>query len=314
MHISPRLILAATAVSSLGACATPGVETAGAAALTPPSIGSLDNLRRGPEPPSSPSDLSVGIYNPKAQPTGMTDLRATALKEAAESYGSQMGYAHQAWEIDGLLEQRSADLSQVFDFNRLVATAPIKAGVIVPPVVSHSLDAFRTNSDGTKASVADQYLTIVKPGRIAPVVPTWRDYLIMDVTKPDQPVNALKPENRDEQRKFRGWATEGWQAGIKLADAEFRDRMTRLNRDYAGMLEYRQLVAQGMMDRMVLADADFGVTGQKGVMRIGSKTVRIVSDAAFQTDPTKWKVRISGPKVDQILKTGKITPADALSN
>lgn len=300
-------------VSSLAltACGPSRVDLAETSPLVPEVIGGSDDLRRGPPPPATPAAVRIATVSAEKKAGAVTKIRSEALKEAAQSYGSQMGFARRAWEISGRLEARSGDLNEVFEFDRVVEVAPVKAGVIIPPVVSRSFDAFTTDAEGREASVADEYLTIVRPGRIAPVTPTWRDYLIMGLGVPEAPPQALMPSDTVEKALFDDWFSEGWAAGVVLADAEFGERLDRLKRDYTGMLQYRRLVSQGMMDRMVLADADFGVTGENGTMRIGSRTVRIVSDAAFQTDPTRWQVRTVSARDALIVETGEIPPLSA---
>lgn len=298
-----------TAVLAVGACADTAVSKKNEmASLVPPSIGEQDDLRRGEAPPAKPDDVRIAMYNPDVARAGsdVTKIRGDALQETAQSYGSQMGYARRSYEITGRLEVRSGHLSEVFDFNRVVSAAPVKAGVIVPPVVSRSFNAFTVDDLGTEASVADEYLTIIRPGKIAPIPPTWRDYLVFTAPAPDEPARSLMPTEKAELALFNSWFDQGWSAGVELADAEFSDRLTRLQRDFTGMLQYRRLVAHGMMDRMVLADADFGVTGENGEMRIGSRTVQITSEAEFQTDPTQWQVRSVSARDALIVDTGEI--------
>lgn len=308
MKLRATTILALSGLA-LSGCMTPAIERGQSSDLTPPRIGAeVDDLRIGAEPPASASDIKISIYDPDSSKSEITKIRSEALKEAAQSYGSQMGYQRRSWEIAGRLQARSGDLSQVFDFNRIVSNAPVKAGVIIPPVVSRSFDAFVTQDDGREASVADEYLTIVRPGKIAPHAPTWRDYLIFAAPTPEEPARSLMPSGAEELSLFKGWFTEGFDAGVELADAEFEQRLDRLKQDYQGMLQYRRLVAMGMMDRMVLADADFGVTKDGNEMRIGSSTVRIVTDADFQSDPTRWKVRSVSERDALIVDTGEIPP------
>lgn len=303
MRTTSFMVLAGVVLSG---CVSP-LQKADSSSLNPPMIGTpTDNLRLGAAPPAKASDVKLSTYNPKTEAQGLSKLRGEALKEAAQSYGSQMGYARRSWEIQSRLELRSTDLSTVFDFNRVVSTAPVKAGVVIPPVVTRNFDAYVTNDDGTEASVADEYLTIVSAGRLAPVAPTWRDYLIFTSATPEEPARSLMPSESSEMAKFKGWFDAGWKAGVEMADVEFSERVDRLKRDYTGMLQYRRLVSMGMMDRMVLADADFGTTKDGNVMRIDSKTVQIVSDAQFQSNPSRWKVRNVSERDALIVDTGTI--------
>lgn len=303
-----KIILLMT-VSILAACAAPTRQQidAQSASLAPPTLGGPDILRLEDAPPAAPSDFRIAVTrsgDDKAE--GLSVIREKGLTEAAQTYGSQAGYARRAWEIMHRLEGRSVELSQVFDFRRVTATAPVGAGVIIPPVVSRTFDAFQVDAGGTEANVAEEYLHIQRPGRIAPLPPTWRDYLLFAAPGAEEPAKSLMPSDSAELKAFRGWFEEGWQAGVSQADAEFADRLARLQRDYTGMLQYRRLVSQGMMDRMVLADADFGVTGSGDEMRIGSRMVRLVSEASFQTNPQKWRLANIRDRDALVVATGHL--------
>jgi defect-in-organelle-trafficking protein DotC len=300
------MMMSAATLCLVAACTPYPTQDMDPAAPEPAKLGELDDLRVGKEPVADPSEVKIELYNPGEEDVEITEIRRGALLEAAQGYGSQMGYARRGWEIEKLLEKRSMQLSQVFDFSRVASEAPVKAGYIIPPIVSRSFDAFKTTEEGREASVADEYLTIVAPGKIMPVTPTWRDYLIFSPAAPEEPAKSLYPGNTAEKLLFEKWFHAGWKAGVELADAEMESRLDRLRRDYEGMLQYRRLVSMGMMDRLVLQDADFGVTGGGDEMRIGSRTVRIVSDAEFETNPKRWSVRSVSERDSLIVENGRI--------
>lgn len=307
--ISPRLVLSASfCVMLLAGCTT----TKPAPAPETFTLGGLDNLNLGAPPPDL-KDYRIGVYDPSKDQGGMPQIRRRALTEAAQTYGTQAGYARRAYDIEGILQQRSNQLSSVYDFERVVMGAPLKTGYIVPPVVSRSFEAFTSDDGGQTVSAADEYLSIVSPGRIVPVPPTWRDYLLFGISEPEQPARSLMPASGAEQAFFKSEFTKGFQAGILQADAALDSKLARLRRDFEGMLQYRRLVAQGMMDRMVIADADFGVTGSDGEMRIGDRTVRVVSQAEFNTAPSNWRVAPVTDYERDIVRTGIIGSLPAMT-
>lgn len=308
------MLMSVAGICLLSACDSYPSNEVSPAAPAPAKIGELDDLRIGKEPVASPGEVKFELYNPSNDESEITEIRRRALLEAAQGYGSQMGYARRGWEIEHVLQDRSMQLGQVFNFSRVVSEAPVKAGYIVPPVVSRSFDAFKTTEEGREASVADEYLTIVSAGKIMPVTPTWRDYLLFSPRTPEKPAKSLYPRNTAEKEMFDKWFTDGWKAGVDLADAEIGSRLDRLRRDYEGMLQYRRLVAMGMMDRMVLQDADFGVTGGGNEMRIGSRTVRVVSDAEFETNPKRWSVRSVSERDSLLVESGTIPPLSLIDD
>ncbi len=254
--------------------------------MSPTLIGGPDVLVRD-APPLRLDQVEIGLEMEVPEP--IPALRRQQMTEAAQAYGAQRGYDRKAWEIENALERRASGLSQVFDFGRVVSAGPQRVGYVIPPVVQRSFEAFQ--GDGMEASAADEYLVVREPGRIRAVVPSWRDWLLMDRPEPRLPPRSLLPKTKEEEALFRREFRAGWNAGEEQAVAELTERFARLGRDYEGMLQYRRLVALGMMDSMVMDQADWGVTVNKETetMRIGARTVKIVEAAAFQGDIRRWR-------------------------
>lgn len=273
-----------TALLALQACASTGAGTS-AASLAPPVIGGTDDFDLGPAP-----SAKVVLGGEDGLSGDLGNIRQNALREEALAYGSAKGHAQRAYQIMEQVKAGAGLMSQGFDFTRVVVQAPGGAGFIVPPIVSAGRDAFSLSNDGKEAAVADAYLTITAPGRISGVIPTWRDYVLMTYAEPEQPARSVLPRDAAEAEIFNKAVQEGIGNGMKAADEEFEQRLANLERDYRGMLQYRKLVAQGMMDEMVLSTANFGVTAKDGEMRIGSRVIKITSDAEFQANPKRWNV------------------------
>lgn len=294
--------------SSLFALAI-GLEACASTAAPRPHIGSPagDSLVDDTPPPML-SEIEVGSF--EEAPDTMTRLRRDSLREVALTYGAQLGNARRSWEIEKLLEKRAPQLSEIYDFHRVVLTAPREAGVIIPPVVARSKDAYETKG-GDEASAANEYLKIIAPGRLSPVTPTWRDWLLMPTTKPEAPPRAALPKDSAERDYFMNAIEEGWREGYEQADLALEERTNKLDRDYKGMLEYRRLVSLGMMKEIAVAGANFGVTGGGDTMRIGERTVRIVGAAGFNTNVRSWRpVPVTGTSRDIVARgaIGKTTP------
>lgn len=260
------------------------------AALMPEVIGGKDNFRAGDEPPAHPGEVVISNRSTEGYDK-IPEIRRKAVSEAAMTFGSRKGYERRNWEIAKILEDRGHILDQVFDFRLVVDQAPGGAGVVIPPIVSAGTRAFTVDAAGTEAAVADAYMTITKPGKIARTPPVWQQYLVMTPPEPKAPAKSLLPTNQNEVKLFQAKFNEGWAQGKALADDELDANLSRLQRDFNGMLQYRKLVANGMMDQLVLTNADFGVTTQDGEMRIGSRAVKITSEAAFEANPARWSVK-----------------------
>lgn len=256
-------------------------------------------------PPPDLTQIKIGSF--EEQVDAMTRLRRDSINEIAGGYGAQLGYARRTWEIVKLLEQRSTKLSDAYDFHRVVITAPRQTGYVVPPVVQRSKDAFETK-DGVEASAAREYLRVMAPGKLSPVVPTWRDWLVQVAPKAEDPPRAALPKDSTERDAFNAAMRKGWIAGVQQADLALEEATHRLERDYRGMLEYRRLVALGMMKEIKLAGANFGVTGNATEMRIGDRTVRIVNAAEFNLTERSWRPVPVGARDRAAIARGSMRP------
>ena len=274
-----------------------------------------DSARDAPQPgaaapivlggPDIPADSEFTPASPDALLSDAEDIRGKgrmnsrlqAQRQAAMRHGSQAGYRHRARELSEILVRHSGKLSAVFDFNRVVRPAPAGTGYLLPPVVQRSGPAFQSSDEGQTVSVADRYLEILEPARIAPVVPNWRNYLLFWPPEPAHLPPALVPRSDTERKRVRDWIGAGWSAGAAQAEDELTRRMRRLQRHYEGMLEYRRLLALRMIEQVDTETARFGITGESGIMRIGDRTVQIANDPDFRRDPKHWRSlpSMSGP-------------------
>ena len=279
-------VSATAAAFAVSACSAAAPESADQSDFVP-STGGRDMLATGFEPKGDPSSVEFGSRGDD-RPDGMARIRGDALREAARRFGSQHGFARRAWEIVQLLEQRSAELSASYDFNRVATSTPGVPGVILPPVVARTFDAYALNRSSRSASHSDEYFEVLKAASLSPVVPTWREYLVIRSKEPREPPRSLMPRGGLEAGRFRQWFNEGWDAGVDQAEAEFAKRVARLRRDYEGMLEHRRLVALGMMSPILIETEFLGMTGDIGSMSVGLHDLKIVGDAEFIIDEDPW--------------------------
>ena len=257
------------------------------------SLGSYTVLNSVIEPPSDPSFIQLGMKSKEGN-SAVDHIRYQALKNASLAYGSQHGFQRRVWEINSILELRGPAMSHAFDFNRVVAYLPQNRGIVIPPVIAHASNAQQLNHSNTELATVDEYLTIMKPGRLSTAIPTYIDYLIIPVVPPEVPPDSLMPRDVSETTLFRKWFNEGWLAGQEQGDAEFSSRLNRLLSEYKGMQAYRLFVELGLVDNLALAQEDFGVTGDARILRIGDRNVQFISFASFQADPTQWNIMNHG--------------------
>lgn len=219
-------------------------------------------------------------------------LRYNALKETALGFGSQIGYQERYKVLTRKLETQSNNLSVVFDFGRVATFLETRNGYLLPPIVARAYNAVQTDPEGNTLTSSDEYLTIQQPGRLSPVLPSWRDYLLIVTTPINNPPSSLIPRDKDERTVFDHYFAKGWRLGASQANDEFQIRIGNLQQAYQGMLNYLELVNHGIITKMIVVNADMANLKDKNSLRINNRIVQIVSQSIFEANPDKWRLPV----------------------
>lgn len=240
----------------------------------PPSMESLQEVK------------ATGSVNPAA--VFSSEMRKTAQREAALSYGARGGLSRRTFEIRQILTEKERYLDRVFDFRRLLIPAP--SGLLIePPVIDESNDALEVIASGQEAAVADRIYAINTPATIVTTPRNWRTYLERDWGEVEAPPEVVLPENHEERQNWRRWVRQGWDQGYEQAEEIFQTDLDRLVSDYVGMARYRLLLAQGMISQPFALQEDRGITGGGERLRIGDRAVKITGPSQLRAGADQWQ-------------------------
>ncbi len=262
MNIKALLIIVVTTLALLG-CATPQAQ-----------IGYVDVSRM-------PDNAAA-----------VSPIKRQALRETAIALGAQGALAWQAQHINNALQSESTYLDHIFNFNLLLIN-----NNVLPPVLVQSNQTLNLSGDNA-IRLANKTYELVAPARFVTTPPTWRNYLWLNFKKPGLPDHSLLPRDRAESLIWNQYLQEGWQRGTQQADAIFSANLSRLKRDYVGMVLYRILLSKGMVSAPYIAKANLGITGDAHQIRIDDQIIRITGDSELQPDAKKWNPIITKPTTD----------------
>ena len=227
----------------------------------------------------------LGYVNFKNLPNGngeINPIRLQALRETATQLGATGALAWQSLQINRTLEEQADYLNHVFDFNQLLLNHNV-----LPPVLVESDGSLNQDSDDALRLASKTYM-IESQAKFVTTPPNWRNYLWMNYGRPDMPSRSLLPTTKDEAAAWNTFLDEGWQHGITQANEIFKVNISRLKRDYKGMVLYRKLLAQRMVSAPFVAQTNLGVTGDSKHIRINDQVLRITAHSELQTDSNKW--------------------------
>lgn len=211
------------------------------------------------------------------------NLREEAIKETALTLGAQSGLAYRAKQINQTLLKQAAHLTNVFNFGPLMLEHSV-----LPPVLLQANNILSI-SEPDSVRISDQTYRIVQQASFVSAPPTWRTYVWMMFSAPELPNKTLLPKSPQEEKIWKKYIALGWQTGIKQADRIFKVNLARLQRDYQGMLLYRNLLAKHMISEPFVAKTNLGVTGDGNSININDQVLRITATPQLQTDSKTWK-------------------------
>lgn len=211
-------------------------------------------------------------------------IRIEALKEMAMSLGAQGALAWRAKQINQMLESKSKELTRVFNFNGLMLD-----NYVVPPVLEKADKSLSLDSP-LVIRLSDNVYRIVKQAHFVTTPPSWREYLLMSYKKPEIPDSSLLPRSNERQLWIE-YINLGWKNGIRQANNIYKHNLATIQRDYEGMILYRELLAKRMVSKPMVAKAEMGITSNEDntKMSIDDKVLRITSVPKLNPKSQEWE-------------------------
>ncbi|MBA2654541.1 MAG: type IV secretory system conjugative DNA transfer family protein [Gammaproteobacteria bacterium] len=250
-------------------------------------IAGCQNCRKG-----QPRELIhiAALNNPRAI-GNIAPLRLKFLTETATLVGAQGGLAWRSEQINCVLRRQQTQLDNIYNFRALMLKDDIK-----PPVLEEGRQEL-TQDSCEVIRAADQIYRLVRPPCFVTAPPNWREYIWMKFCQPEPPDVTLLPKNTDEGAVWNCYVNIGWQQGIEQANQIFAENLSRLKRDYSGMVLYRKLLAQNMVTPPYVSKTELGVTGNGDEIRINDRILTISSTSKLNPNPDTWKpvVAKTGP-------------------
>ena len=272
----PCILALASVVLLLSACSK-----------SPQSVFADSNSSSG-----TPLVANVGYVNLGTLPASadqISSIRFDALSETASELGARGALAWRSLQINRSLSMQAEYLDHAFDFNQLLLPHNV-----LPPVLAES-DNSINQSDAVTIRLESKTYTLISNARFVTAPPTWRTYLWMDYPKPDLPDHTLLPTTQAEAKVWNLYLVQGWKAGLIQANDIFSINLSRLKRDYQGMILYRKLYAENMVSAPFVASTDLGITGDANQININDRVLRITALSQMQTNSKGWHPVIVTP-------------------
>ena len=250
-----------------------------------PLIASADGPRTADE---AVKNVMNAAKQENSKEDGATLLRRTALREAAQVYGSQSGWAARWRTLEDELIKRDQQLSGIFRFG----TFYLRGGILQPPILDVGADVSVIKNNGNLQELVDRVYRVLVPARLTHTPLTWRDFLLPDGSQSVAPPReTLLPKDPIDRKLWEEGVRAGWIQGERQANEEFRERLTAMNNAFQGMALYSMLAMRGMIEPPRVLETDEGTDASSDgrTLAINRRERAIQKESYFVADPGRWK-------------------------
>lgn len=214
-------------------------------------------------------------------------IRVQALRDTALSVGARGGLSFRTTNNLKLFNKYEKYLDRIFNFYALLVEESV-----LPPVLVEARHALSLSGPDI-IRIADRNYKIINQAKFVTSPPNWREYLWKTFEQPELPDKSLLPKNSAEQIIWEKYIDQGWEEGIKQADAILKENLNILTRDFKGMLLYRKLLAQEMITPPFVSSIELGITGDRNNLTVNDRILKITAFPSLQTDGSRWKTEIT---------------------
>ncbi|WP_151193497.1 type IV secretory system conjugative DNA transfer family protein [Cysteiniphilum sp. JM-1] len=213
------------------------------------------------------------------------NIRSKALKNAAYEYGTQAGLYWASETINRTLRLISNTLDQVYNFAPLILESNI-----LPPVIISSKNKMQVQD--YKVTFSGSFYKIVRPAKFYSNMPTWHDYLILNYPEPLKPDISIMPKNTQEQSLWNRYLSDATVIGVNQAKQIYTQKLSELERDYVGMIYYKRLFSNGMVDYPVISSTQLAVSAKDNAMSIDNRALMIDKQPQLNANLQDWKPEV----------------------
>lgn len=209
--------------------------------------------------------------------------RVAIVHEAGLGMGVRGGYSARAKQLRTQLDASQPELDRIFNFVPFV-----ERGRLLLPLIER-VDDVQAIEGGVLRETGQVY-RVVEAARVVTAPPTWRDYMRITPLEMTPPDDTVLPSTREEREAWTDAVQQGWEVGVRQADAVFSTDLEVMTHAYQGRLLYRTLTVQGMIRPASLAHSDFGVVREDAdeTLRVGDALYSVADSASF-TDQKAWR-------------------------
>lgn len=219
------------------------------------------------------------------------DARLSLLRSSATTLGVQVGIAVEGARFNRLWAEYGSVYDRAIDFEALLIEN--KSGRnILPPSINPMGDSRQVSAGGRVFRFADVVYRITAQPKFVISAPTWRDYLKMEVVRPELPLASMLPSTKEEADYWKTHLVRGYVQGLETARHRVKAKHRQLVSDYTGMVTYHLLLSYNMISEPIIEMTHSPViASEDGLMMAVDDSIAVLSvQPQFNMARRSWEV------------------------
>jgi defect-in-organelle-trafficking protein DotC len=221
----------------------------------------------------------------------------TLMLAEAMSLGTQGGSYWASQQISQYLSDHSHILDKI-NFKPLVIEYP--QYYVLPVVVTEDDGRSRISEKGKVMRILGKSFFIESEPKLLVSIPSWRDYLYVDAMPPNAPHEAYQKYIDKYPTIWVNGIKQGWNVGLEQAVYTIETRISRLTRDYIGLVRYHLIKDQNIISGPIIKEVYRPVSGGGNELSIEDTIVEIEISPQLNTNRFNWNMVPQLPDVSHL--------------
>lgn len=216
-------------------------------------------------------------------------LRIQSIENSYYALSFQQTVFNSYKDILASINPMSNTLDEIFNFKQLMYGQKM-----LPPVIEESYDYLGVQSEKSMVKTERRW-KIIKDAKVVATTPVWQDYLFAGMSvKPNTINSTLTPITPEEIKAAQKGKQRGVREGKEYVVQLFNTNLSRLSKDFLGMLTYKKLEVQGIVGAPILAISNepFIYGNSNKEVSVGTQRYLITQDSSFKSYKN-WKPIVS---------------------
>ena len=213
------------------------------------------------------------------------------LENEANSLGVMIGQYDASLQINEYLSlnERKLGLDKFGSFEMLGIAKKYKGVWLVNPSIKQFEQQYLISPDKKSFTVKDKHFAVDKEPYFTKTKPSWRDYLLQEISPPTLSNASVLPRNKQEQVIWKKALRSGYNYGFDSQQESALYQIAHFADMIVGMNLYDVLKSRKIVSDFIITDDFYPISGGGFELDINLSNVRITVNPSLESNAWDWE-------------------------